>query len=203
MRNIVEVIKLSLLFLLFTTTAQAADCSKALVEIFGNEGGFQKMRQDSGNWTGGKVGKGKLIGTKYGIAAASYPKLNIPLLTVQEAARIYERDFFSPLMLDDIKSQGLATTILDTAVNCGTGTAAILVEKTVNILNGNGADYPLDARITASTVKWINDYTRKREQRVLFYLVFQSLRSERYVAIAKRDPNKRRFLDDWLIRTWA
>jgi hypothetical protein len=180
----------------------AADCQKSLSTIFSNEGGFQRLRSDSGNWTGGKIGKGKLIGTKFGICAASYPKVDIPNLTLPVAARYYERDYFNPLQLPGIKSQGLATTILDTAVNCGVGTAAILVERTCNMLNGTGPDSALNARITPDMVRWINAYTKPREQRVLFYYVFQSLRSERYVAIARKDRNKRQFLDDWLIRTW-
>lgn len=188
--------------LLFALPVQAADCQKSLSTIFSNEGGFQKLRADSGNWTGGKVGKGRLVGTKYGICAASYPKVDIPNLTLPVAARYYERDYFNPLLLSRLKSQGLATTILDTAVNCGVGTAAILVEKTCNMLNGAGADYPLSASVTPAMVEWINDYTRPRQQRLLFYYVFQSLRSERYVAIARKDKYKRQFLDTWLLRTW-
>ncbi|MFC0406768.1 hypothetical protein [Roseomonas elaeocarpi] len=38
-----------------------------------NERGLSMVSTDPGNWTGGQVGKGKLKGTKYGIAAASYP----------------------------------------------------------------------------------------------------------------------------------
>lgn len=182
--------------------AYPADCQKALVKIFSNEGGFQKMRNDSGNWTGGKVGKGVLKGTKFGIAAASYPKVDIRNLTLPQAARYYERDYWNPLRLSEIKSQGLATTFLDTAVNCGTGTSAILVEKTCNILKGKGLDNPLSARLLPADVKWINEYTRPRAARVHFYLVFQALRSERYVAITKADKRKREYLDTWLLRTW-
>ena len=198
--------KFFLLIILFALSSCqpvfAADCQKALTTIFGHEGGYQCLKNDSGNWTGGKVGKGVLKGTKYGIAAASYPKEDIKNLTLDRASLYYDRDYWSPLRLSGLKSQGLATTFLDTAVNCGTGAAAILVEKTCNMLNGNGSDYPLNAQITPQMVTWINAYTKPREQRVLFYLVFQALRSERYVAIAKLDKNKRHFLDDWLLRTW-
>jgi len=185
------------------TPAYAADCATALQSIFRNEGGYQCMRGDSGNWTGAHVGKGELKGTKYGIAASSYPKEDIKGMTLQRAAQIYRRDFWGFLRLDGLKSQGIATTILDTGVNCGAGTAAILVEKTVNILNGTGSDVPLNARITPAMVAWVNVYTKPREQRILFYLVFQALRSERYAAIARQDHNKRQFLEDWLLRTWG
>ncbi len=41
------------------------------------EGGLSLDPKDPGNWTGGKVGLGKLLGTKYGIAAASHPGLDV------------------------------------------------------------------------------------------------------------------------------
>jgi lysozyme family protein len=54
--------------------------------IFAGEGGYTKNAKDPGNWTGGKVGKGILKGTKYGIAAASFPNLDIANLTKEQAA---------------------------------------------------------------------------------------------------------------------
>lgn len=180
----------------------AADCAIALKEIFGNEGGFQKLKADSGNWTGGKIGKGRLVGTKFGICAASYPKVDIPNLTLAQAARYYERDFWGPLRLSGLKSQGLATTIMDTAVNCGCGTAGVLMDRTVNILRGLGENAPTTPAVSPQDITWINSYTQPRNQRVIYYYVFQALRSERYVAITKHDRTKRQFLDTWLIRTW-
>ena len=181
---------------------RVADCKVALAKIFRNEGGFQRMRDDSGNWTGGKVGVGKLVGTKYGIAAASYPKVEIPNLALADAARYYDRDYWGPLRLSRLRSQGLATTYLDTAVNCGTGACGILIERMINILKGLPENTPVDPTVTRAEIDWINDYTKSRPHRVRAYLIFQALRSERYVAIAKHDPRKRQFLDDWLIRTW-
>jgi len=193
---------LLVLMLVMPVTTQAADCSVALREIFSNEGGFQKLRNDSGNWTSGKVGKGRLVGTKYGICAATYPKEDIPNLTLVKAARYYERDFWGPLRLSGLKSQGMATTILDTAVNCGTGTAGVLLDRTRNIITGLGENAPTTPAVSGNTIAWINEYTRPRHQRVIFYCVFQALRTERYVAIARQSPVKRQYLPAWLLRTW-
>ena len=44
-----------------------------LAETLAHEGGYSSNPKDPGNWTGGKVGAGKLLGTQKGIAAASYP----------------------------------------------------------------------------------------------------------------------------------
>ncbi len=188
--------------LLTASLASAADCTIALKEIFGNEGGFQKLKNDSGNWTGGKIGKGRLVGTKYGICAASYPKVDIPKLTIIQAARYYERDFWGPLKLSGLKSQGLATTIMDTAVNCGVGTAGVLMSRTANIITGLGENAPATPAVAANDIAWLNSYTKPRSQRVSYYYIFQALRTERYIAITKRNPAKRQFLNTWLLRTW-
>lgn len=190
--------------------AHAADCKTALVTIFRNEGGYQCDRNDSGNWTGGKVGKGILKGTKYGIAASSYPKVDIKALTLDQAARYYERDYFQPLGLEKVKSQWLANMVFDTAVNCGVGTAAILATRTINVLNGQGEDMPVDPALTSREIEWINDFTRTRmfggekdkSRRALFGSIFKEMRSRRYVAIVRHDPTKLRYLPTWLERTY-
>lgn len=74
--------------------------SRAVEFVLGWEGGFNNDPQDSGNWTGGVVGKGVLLGTKYGISAASYPSLDIKSLTREQAVEIYHRDYWVALGLD-------------------------------------------------------------------------------------------------------
>lgn len=188
----------------------AVRCQTALKTIFRNEGGFQKLKNDSGNWTGGKVGVGRLVGTKYGICAASYPKVDIPNLTLPEAARYYQRDYWNPLRLGEIKSQWLATMFLDTAVNCGTGTAAILIVRAVNVLNGKEEDSPADPFLTSQEVDWINSYTKTRwyegekdkSRRALFGAVFKEMRGRRYVAIVRHDPKKLVWLPIWMERVY-
>ena len=41
--------------------------------LLSHEGGYSSDRQDPGNWTGGQVGLGELKGTKFGIAANTFP----------------------------------------------------------------------------------------------------------------------------------
>lgn len=188
--------------LCLAANSYAADCQLALKTIFKNEGAYQCLKSDSGNWTGGKVGVGKLKGTKYGIAAASYPKENIKALTIEKAARYYERDYFNPLKQAKVMSQGISTVHLDTAVNCGTGATAILMNRCRNFLQYGDMNLPTDPYVTDDDIKWLNSFTKNKTQRRLYYLVFQALRTERYVAITKADKRKRRFLETWLLRTW-
>lgn len=198
------------ILLLIAAPCQAADTATALKTIFRNEGGYQNLHDDSGNWTGGAVGKGRQIGTKYGIAAASYPKEDIKNLTLARAAFLYNRDYAAPLHLDQIKSQWLGTMFLDTAVNCGTGTAAILIARTINVLNGKGEDFAVDPSLGKEELTWINSYTSTRwyegekdkSRRALFGSVFKEMRSRRYVAIVRHDPRKLKWLPTWLERTY-
>ncbi|WP_236513543.1 glycosyl hydrolase 108 family protein, partial [Escherichia coli] len=57
---------------------------QAFKVTIGHEGSFTLNKNDAGNWTGGKVGVGQLKGTKYGIAANSYPNLDIKNLTLDQ-----------------------------------------------------------------------------------------------------------------------
>lgn len=91
---------------------------KALDKIFGHEGGFQNHHNDRGNWTGGRVGSGELRGTKYGISAMSYPHLDIKNLTLEQASKIYRKDFWEPLRCDSLPYE-VAFNLFDGAVNSG------------------------------------------------------------------------------------
>lgn len=84
----------------------------------GAEGGYQDNSQDPGNWTGGAVGVGELLGTKYGISAAQYPNLDIKALTEQQAESIYISDYYAPIHGDELPLP-LAMVTFDAAVNSG------------------------------------------------------------------------------------
>ncbi len=43
--------------------------NKVIKKVLKSEGGYTNDPVDNGNWTGGKQGKGRLIGTNYGISA--------------------------------------------------------------------------------------------------------------------------------------
>ncbi len=82
------------------------------------EGGLSLDRRDPGNWTGGKVGLGRLVGTKYGIAASSHPTLDIRALTIEAAAAIYWRDYAVRPGFDALPLP-LFLEVFDAGVNCG------------------------------------------------------------------------------------
>jgi lysozyme family protein len=96
--------------------------------LIGHEGGFSNDARDSGNWTSGQVGVGKLKGTKYGISAASYPRLDIANLTLREAKIIYQQDFWIEGLPPSI-----AFDFFDTAVNSGKKRAILLLQKSLGV----------------------------------------------------------------------
>lgn len=193
------------------------DVSVALKKVYRNEGTtFSTDRHDSGNWSSGKVGVGKFVGSKFGIAGSIYSAYfakrgkAIKDITIDDAAQIYANEYAKPLHLEAIKSQWLGTMFLDTAINCGVPTAAILMTRTINVLNGDGEDFPVDPVITMNEVNAINDLTTTRwyqnekdkTRRALFGAVFKEMRARRYVQIVRHDPNKLRYLPTWLERTY-
>jgi lysozyme family protein len=86
--------------------------------LLSHEGGYTNDRRDPGNWTGGAVGVGQLKGTKFGIAANTYPDLDIRNLTLDQAMAIYRRDFWDRAGCNRLPPV-VAFQLLDGAVNSG------------------------------------------------------------------------------------
>uniref|UniRef100_UPI00300B3D77 glycosyl hydrolase 108 family protein n=1 Tax=Acinetobacter higginsii TaxID=70347 RepID=UPI00300B3D77 len=91
---------------------------KAFDRLIGHEAGYSSDKRDPGNWTGGKVGIGVLKGTKFGIAANTYPNLDIKNLTIEQAKQIYKKDWWDKLGADSLHSS-IVFQLLDFAVNAG------------------------------------------------------------------------------------
>ena len=92
--------------------------NKAFQVVVGEEGGLSTDPADPGNWTGGTCGKGVCRGTKYGIAAAAHPHLDIASLTLEQARAVYNETYWVPVQGDALP-QALALLVFDAAVNCG------------------------------------------------------------------------------------
>jgi lysozyme family protein len=100
--------------------------------VLKSEGGFTQDRNDPGNWTGGHVGVGQLKGTNFGISAASYPDLDIKMLTRQEAVAIYFRDFWKPIGGDTLPN-AVAFSALDGAVNSGVSRSIMWLQQAAGV----------------------------------------------------------------------
>lgn len=100
--------------------------------LIGHEGGYTDNPKDPGNWTGGRQGLGLLKGTKYGIAANSYPDEDIKNLTLDRAKDIYRRDYWNRVRCDDLPA-ALRYPIFDAAVNSGTGQAVKWLQRALGV----------------------------------------------------------------------
>lgn len=106
----------------------------AFERLIGNEGGFKRQAHDRMDWTCGQVGVGRLVGTKYGISAGSYPELDIPNLTLEQAKAIYKRDFWDKFNGDSLDYQ-VAFQIFDADVNHGLGNGARMMQRALGVLD--------------------------------------------------------------------
>jgi len=88
----------------------------AFQRLLGQEGGFTADPRDRANWTTGKIGRGELRGTKYGISAMSYPGEDIQNLTESRAMELYLRDFWGPAGCD-LVPEPLKYPLFETAVH--------------------------------------------------------------------------------------
>ena len=90
--------------------------------LIGEEGGLTTNPADAGNWTGGKVGAGRCVGSKYGLSAASFPNLDIPNLTLAQAMAIYLSLYWNKIAGNSLPAP-LALLVFDAAVNNGVNRA--------------------------------------------------------------------------------
>lgn len=100
--------------------------------VLKSEGGYSADRNDPGNWTGGHIGLGQLRGTNFGISAASYPNIDIKMLTRDEAIAIYRRDFWLPIGGDSLPG-AVAFSALDGAVNSGISKSIMWLQQAAGV----------------------------------------------------------------------
>jgi len=153
-----------------------ANFNDAIEKTLINEGGYVNDPND----TGGE--------TKYGISKRAYPNVDIKNLTEDEAKEIYKRDYWDKIQGDAIQSQLLAEELFDTSVNMGVRTASKLIQGCVGV-------HP-DGVIGNKTLQAIN-----YESEELILLRFKLAKIARYVRLANKRPQNRKFLRGWINRT--
>ncbi|MGL4467950.1 MAG: glycoside hydrolase family 108 protein [Plesiomonas shigelloides] len=111
----------------------------------GHEGGFQNDQRDRGNWTGGEVGKGELKGTKFGLAAMTYPEIDIRSLTIDQAKVIYKRDWWDKFCMWRYPA-AMQYQMFDAAINHGVGRANQMLQRALGVTaDGKIGPITLDA----------------------------------------------------------
>lgn len=105
---------------------------EAFDRLIGAEAGYSADPRDPGNWTGGRVNSGQLKGTKYGIAANTYPHEDIKNLTLERAKAIYYVDWWIAAG-GDVLDAAIMYQLWDFAINSGMGNAKRVLQKTVGV----------------------------------------------------------------------
>lgn len=104
----------------------------AFDRVIGNEGAFQDDYADRGNWTSGEVGVGELKGTKFGLAAMTYPDLDMINITVEMAKHVYKIDWWDKLKLD-LMPPSMQFQFFDAAINHGVYNASRIVQWAIKV----------------------------------------------------------------------
>jgi hypothetical protein len=116
------------------------------------EGKYTADRDDKGNWSGNIIGKGMLLGTKFGIAAPTLVKYykdmklgtpsqqNMMDLTYDTALEIYKKDYWDAQKLSNFKSQSLANVLYDGCVNQGPGATLTILTKSLENVDIDSSD---------------------------------------------------------------
>ncbi len=166
----------------------------AFKHTVGLEGGFGLDPNDSGNWTGGKIGVGELKGTKYGISAATYPNENIAALTIEKAKEIYYRDFWICMDLDKIISEQISGEMFDTGVNMGCQTSIKIAQKALQFI---GESIEVDGLIGPNTISAINRWICTDEEAL--FKALNGFQFMKYVDIVNASSTHR-FARGWMKR---
>lgn len=161
---------------------------KAFKEVIGIEGGYVNDPTDRGGET------------KYGISKRAYPDLDIKNLTLSKAMQIYKRDYWDhfKLNIEEIEDYEIQLEVFDTAVNMGPVTAGEIFQKSLNVLNRNGKNFPdveVDGWVGKNTL-WAYRTVNKK----IFLKVLNGFQFMRYVEIVKSNPSQERFFNGWMKR---
>ncbi|WP_215762839.1 glycosyl hydrolase 108 family protein [Acetobacter sp. P1H12_c] len=121
--------------------------SKSLDFTLAAEGGYQCNKADDGNWSGGRVGRGNLAGTKYGISAAlmalvvgsvaAVTPSMMRKLTVSQARDIATERFWRVMRCDDLPA-GIDVMLFDFGFNSTPERAVRHLQAIVDFKNPDG-----------------------------------------------------------------
>ena len=169
------------------------------------EGGYQNLRNDNGNWTGGKVGVGTLVGTNHGIAAPTLSQWlgrtatisDMKNLSKEDAKKIYKSLFWDRINADKIQNQGIAEFIFDWSL--GSAYAYKEMNKALNYLYGTNFPTSGVKPIGDEQINVINSASDPNK----LLDTLKTYRINWYNNIVKADPTQAQFLPSWTSRTMS
>ena len=146
---------------------------------------IQKTLENEGLLSNDLSDKGGI--TKFGISKTSYPDEDIPNLTLDRAKYLYKKDYWNPILGDQISSQEVAETLFDFAVNSGVGTSVKLAQRVIKVDD--------DGKMGTNTLKALNNFEPSS-----FIDKFTIAKIKRYRDICLKNPDQKKFFFGWINR---
>jgi lysozyme family protein len=121
------------------------------------------------------------------------------------AVSIYTQQYWHSPGFDKIAklAPSLAAELFDTGINMGTLTAIAYLQRALNALNRNGADYAdiiVDRQIGPATLNALSRFlaTRGRHAESVLTKAIDALQGAHYLRLAESRPSQEAFLYGWL-----
>jgi lysozyme family protein len=142
-------------------------------------------RKNNPNWSGWVIIDA--------IKATNPPSLNVALNQngdlLQNIMSFYQVNYWDVIRTGDINDQQTANQVFDTAVNCGTGTAARFLQQAAGVT--------ADRIIGSVSIAAVNAANSQN-----LYDQFLSYRKQYYLDIITRSPSQAQFEHSWFARLW-
>ena len=166
---------------------------KIINEIIRVEGGYVNDPADSGGET--NFGITEQVARAFGYTG---DMRDMPRAT---AFGIYAARYWGAVRADDLLalSELVASEVVDTGVNMGTGRAGRMLQRALNVLNVRGSlysDLVVDGAIGPITVRALRSYLEDRDELVLCKAL-NCLQGAYYIELAERREKDERFVYGW------
>ena len=175
----------------------AKTINQLIDEVIAREGGYVDHPADRGGPTNWGVTQAVARQNGYDGLMQKLPR--------SLAATIYQKLYWTRPRFDAVAAlmPRLAEELFDTGINMGTGTAAHFLQRALNALNRNAADYPdlvTDRQIGPTTLSALKAFQAKRGKSAEGVLVkaVEALQGGRYLTLAETNPSQEAFVYGWL-----
>lgn len=165
-------------------------------KLLGIEGEYANHPADSGGAT--RWGITEFLARRYGYQGEmrNYP--------IEHARHVYVKEFWDRLRLEEVAALSfpIADEMFDTEVNTPAGTAAVYLQRSLNALNREQADYPdvkVDGRMGPATIGALRVFlaSRGRMGETVLLRMLNCLQGNHYIELAERRQKDEAFVAGW------